>query len=116
MEYVIGCDVGSQGAKATLLALDGTVVAEAAAGYHVDCPHPLWAEQPVARWTEALASCTRGLLASASIRAEQVRALALATQVDGVVPIDVAGRALCPAIIWMDRRAIAQCEAVRSSV
>lgn len=116
MEYVIGCDVGSQGTKACLLTLDGTIAAEAFSGYGVDYPAPMWAEQPVGRWIDGLAACTHSLLASAGIRAEQVRAVGLATQVDGVVPIDAAGTALCPAIIWMDRRAAAQCEAVRSAV
>jgi xylulokinase len=41
-----------------------------------------------------------------------VRGLGLAAQVDGVVAVDAAGQPLRPAIIWMDRRAVAQCEAV----
>jgi hypothetical protein len=42
---------------------------------------------------------------------EQVRAIGLATQVDGVVPVAADGRPLRDAIIWMDRRAVAQCDA-----
>jgi xylulokinase len=112
-EFVIGCDVGSQGTKAILVSTTGEVICEATAGYGIDYPHPLWAEQPVERWLEALALATRQLLSESGIPAKHVRALSLATQVDGVVPIDSSGKPLHPAIIWMDRRAGAQCDQVR---
>src|SRR5215212_4331466 len=116
MEYVIGCDVGSQGTKAILLSTTGEYVGEAYEGYPIDYPHPLWAEQPVERWLNALMLAIRRLLSDSGIRSKQVRALSLATQVDGVIPIDAAGEALHPAIIWMDRRASAQCEQVRQDL
>lgn len=113
MEYVIGCDVGSQGTKAILLSMSGEFVCEAYEGYSIDYPHPLWAEQPVERWLDALTLAVRRLLSEAGVPAKSVRALSLATQVDGVIPIDSSGQPLHPAIIWMDRRAGAQCERVR---
>ncbi len=113
MEYVIGCDVGSQGTKVALLSLDGTLAGEASASYAIDCPHPLWAEQPPSRWTDALAIAIGRLLVTAGVKSTQVRGLGLATQVDGVVPIDARGRPLRPAIIWMDRRASKQCAVAR---
>jgi xylulokinase len=115
MEYVIGCDVGSQGTKAILLSTTGDYVGEAYEGYPIDYPHPLWAEQPVERWLDALTLAIRRLLSESGVAAHHVRALSLATQVDGVIPIDAAGQALHPAIIWMDRRASAQCERVRQN-
>ena len=116
MEYVIGCDVGSQGTKAILLSTTGDYVGEAYEGYPIDYPHPLWAEQPVERWLDALTLAIRRLLSESGVAAHHVRALSLATQVDGVIPIDAAGQALHPAIIWMDRRASAQCERVRKDL
>jgi xylulokinase len=113
MDYVIGCDVGSQGTKAILLSTAGEFAGETYEGYPIDYPHPLWAEQPVGRWLDALTVAIRRLLAESGVSPEHVRALSLATQVDGVVPIDSSGRALHPAIIWMDRRAGKQCERVR---
>lgn len=116
MDYVIGCDVGSQGTKALLLSLDGEVLCEAYQGYPIDYPHPLWAEQPVERWVGALTVAIHELLSKSGIAAENVRALSLATQVDGVIPVAANGQALYPAIIWMDRRAAAQCEPVRQGL
>ena len=116
MEYVIGCDVGSQGTKAILLSTTGDYIGEAYEGYSIDYPHPLWAEQPVERWLAALTLAIRRLLSESGVRAQNVRALSLATQVDGVIPIDATGQALHPAIIWMDRRASPQCERVRQDL
>ena len=116
MDYAIGCDVGSQGTKAILLSLDGKVLCEAYEGYPIDYPHPLWAEQPVERWVNALTVAIRRLLSESKVVPRDVRALSLATQVDGVIPIDASGQTLHPAIIWMDRRAAAQCEPVRQRV
>lgn len=116
MDYVIGCDVGSQSTKALLLGLDGAIAGEASAGYSIDYPQPVWAEQPVERWTQAFEQAIHQLLAQTGVNARQVRALGLASQVEGVVPIDAAGEPLRPAIIWMDRRAEAQCRRLRARV
>ena len=113
MDYVIGCDIGTQGTKVTLLSATGELICEAYEGYPIDYPQPLWAEQPVDRWLDALVLSIRRLLAESGVAARNIRALSLATQVDGVIPIDAGGHPLHPAIIWMDRRARAQCEHVR---
>ncbi len=113
MDYVIGCDVGSQGTKAVLLSTAGEYVCDAYEGYAIDYPHPLWAEQSVEYWLHALTLTVRRLLFEGGVAPGNVRALSLATQVDGVIPIDLNGQPLHPAIIWMDRRASAQCEHIR---
>jgi xylulokinase len=113
MDYVIGCDIGSQGTKTILLSTTGELISEAYEGYPIDYPQPLRAEQPVDRWLDALALNLRRLLSESGVAARNVRALGLAAQVDGLIPIDADGQPLHPAIIWMDRRADAQCERIR---
>ena len=106
--YAIGCDVGSQSLKGILLDPSGAIVAEAAAAYEVEYPHPGWAQQDVADWRTALGDVVRSLIATGRIPATDVGTLGLATQVDGLVAADADGEALLPAIIWLDRRASAQ--------
>jgi len=74
MEYVIGCDVGSQGTKAILLSTTGDYIGEAYEGYPIDYPHPLWAEQPVERWLNALTLAVRRLLSESNRRMASVSA------------------------------------------
>ena len=112
MDYVIGCDLGSQGVKVILLTERGELIATASSGYGIDYPYPTWADQPADRWTNAMCEAVRQLLKQAGVRPAQVRAIGLDAQVDGVVAIDHSGKPLRPAIIWMDRRAVDQCTAV----
>src|SRR3972149_594712 len=98
MDYVIGCDVGSQSTKAVLVSFEGERLGEASAEYAIDYPRPAWAEQTAACWTDALTGAVRQLLAETGARPEQVRGIGLASQVEGVVPLGADGQPLRPAI------------------
>src|SRR6185503_16446063 len=56
------------------------------------------------------------LMAQGNVQSQEVVALGLDAQVDGVVAVDSSGRPLYPAMIWMDRRAVAQCAAVGNRI
>jgi xylulokinase len=115
MDYVVGCDVGSQGVKAVLLSVEGQLVGEASAGYAIEYPHPTWAEQSAEVWLTAIAQAVGALRATTGVAPDHIRAIGLDAQVDGVVAVDAAGKPLRPAIIWMDRRAVPQCAAVANA-
>jgi xylulokinase len=55
--------------------------------------HPAsgWAEQDPAQWRDGLAATVRQVIATAA-PPQQVTHLGLASQVDGVVPVDWSGR------------------------
>jgi xylulokinase len=108
MSYVIGIDVGSQSVKAVLFDERGTAVQEAAAPYEMNCPHSGWAEQDPAVWERGIGETVRELRDKSGIGRSEVAMLALASQVDGLVPLDDALQPLRPAIIWLDRRATRQ--------
>lgn len=110
MKYVIGCDIGSQSLKVLLISEEGKTCGEASISYPIDYPQPTWAEQSADLWMESLAQATRVLLSKTGVSSQDVLALGLDAQVDGFVAIDKEGRPLYPAVIWMDRRAVAQCE------
>jgi xylulokinase len=110
--YVIGCDVGSQGTNAALYAADGTLVASAYEGYDLSYPHPTWAEQDPAAWATALERTVGKLVSDVPDGPSAVKAISFGSQLDGMVVCDANGRALRPAMIWMDRRAEAQAAAV----
>jgi xylulokinase len=108
MTYVIGCDLGSQSAKAVLVAPDGTIAATASKSYAMIHPHSGWADQDPAEYRQALAHGVRTVVEQAGIDPADVTHIGLSSQVDGVVPIDEKHRPLRPAIIWLDRRATKQ--------
>lgn len=114
--YAIGCDVGSQSLKGTLLDPAGHVAAEASAAYDVQYPNPGWAQQNALDWRSAMGDVIRQLLKAASINPAAVGTLGLAAQVDGLVPVDANAEPLYPAIIWLDRRATDQTRAIRDKI
>lgn len=108
MGYVLGCDIGSQSAKAQLMTSGGVIVGTASASYSMQHPRSGWAEQDPADYRGGLASSVRAVLAQTGVSAADVTHIGLSSQVDGVVPLDAAMRPLRSAIIWLDRRATAQ--------
>src|SRR6266498_20847 len=111
MQYVIGCDIGSQSLKAVLISAEGKICGEASASYPIEYPQPTWAQQSPKAWMDALGQAVRSLIAHNNVSPKQIIALGLDEQVDGVVAIDQSGQPLYPAIIWMDRRAVSECGA-----
>jgi xylulokinase len=114
--YVIGADVGSQGMKTVLLDVSGTVVASAYAAYDPRYPAPNWAEEDPADWEIALTATVRQVMQEAAAQPAEVVALALGSQVDGLVCVGEQDEVLRPAIIWLDRRATAQCDALAEHI
>src|SRR5260221_11923301 len=111
MGYLIGADIGSQSVKALLVDPDGREVASAGQGAAMIHPASGWAEQDPAQWRDGLAATVRQLIAASGIAQGEVTHLGLASQVDGVVPVDRSLRPIRPAIIWLDRRAPHQADA-----
>jgi xylulokinase len=109
-ELVVGIDVGSQGTCAQAVAADGTVFATSYVPHSIATPRPGWAEQDPSQWLNAVAQAlaeVRGSTAGSALRA-----IAFGSQLDGLVAARADGSPAGPALIWMDRRAVAQCDAV----
>ncbi len=115
MSFVIGCDVGSQSVKAILLSEQGEIIAEAGSDYPIEYPQPTWAQQDARHWEKATKEAIAKVIRESGISKEDVVAIGLDAQVDGVVPVDAQGAPLHAAIIWMDRRAVAQVEKVKQA-
>jgi len=84
------------------------LLGEAARPYEPDYPRPGWAEQDPELWSAAIGPAIAEALAGAGISKNKIAALGIAGQLDGCVPVDAAGQALGPCLIWMDRRAVAE--------
>jgi xylulokinase len=112
----LGIDVGSQSLKAVLLDDALRQVGRGARGYPIAFPEPGWAEQQPQLWEAALGPAVAEALAAAGRGARDVVAVGIAGQLDGSVPVDAAGRAVGPCLIWMDRRADAGLAALRQRV
>jgi ribulokinase len=113
--YVIGVDGGTEGLRAAVFDLQGAVRGMGVATYPTRFPAPAQAEQDPEDWWRAMGEAVPAALAQAGIAADQVDALSVDTTCCSVVALDRAGRALRPALIWMDVRAAAQAAKVAAS-
>ncbi len=107
---VLGIDLGTSSVKAVVVRLDGSVAGQATGDYPVHSPHPGWSETSPADWLSATATAVRAAVAQAGT--EPV-AVGLSGQMHGVVATAADGRALRPAMLWSDARAVGELRAYR---
>lgn len=109
---IIGVDIGTQSLKAIVSDASLRVLGTFAEGYEVHYPKAGWAEQDPMLWERALGRVIQGALTAAQVRADQVRGLGVAGQLDGCIAVGEQGTPLSPCLIWMDRRATDQMQSV----
>lgn len=100
---VLGIDLGTTEARAGLLALDGTLLGLAAAGYPTSRGTDGRAEQDPRDWWTAVEAAVRGALAAGG--EARVAAIAVVGHGPTLALLDEDGVPVRPAITWQDRRA-----------
>ncbi len=108
--YLIGYDIGSSSVKASLVEVEsGRCVASAfypKAEAPIIALQPGWAEQEPDSWWRYLKEATADIMRAAQAKGDEVAAIGISYQMHGLVCVDRQGRALRPAIIWCDSRAV----------
>lgn len=107
--FFLGVDVGTTGCKSAVFDGDGNMLATAYREYGIVCDEPLKAEQDPERVFSLLLETMGEAVRGAGVDA--VRAVCASVQGDAVIPVDDEYRVLHPAVLGMDYRSHAQCEA-----
>ena len=111
--FVLAVDLGTGGPKVAVLSGSGRIVAHAFRSVGLELTEDGGAEQSPREWWEAVVTSARQALADSGVAPERVVGLGCTSQWSGTVPVDDAGDAIGPAIIWMDSRGA---KAVRETV
>lgn len=101
----VGIDIGTQSLKAVVCDESFAVLGSHAISYGTRYPAPGCAEQDPAQWEQALGPAIAGALAAAGVNPDDVKAIAIAGQLDGCVAVDERGNPISPCLIWQDKRA-----------
>ena len=104
-KYIIAHDVGTSNNKAALVDVEGGVHGRSVSSYQIKYPRPGWAEQDPEGWWKAMTLSTKQLMDETKVSPADILCVVNATQMLGIVPMDDAGVALRPGIIWLDSRA-----------
>ena len=114
-DLVLGFDVGTTNLKCLALDDTGTIVAQASEPTPQSHPRPDWTDfEPEPIW-EAVCRSIRAVTSQIE-NPSAIRGIAVSSLAESVVPIDVQGRPLAPAIAWFDGRTIAEYEWLRETV
>jgi xylulokinase len=104
MSLVIGVDLGTQSCKAVVCDERLAVLAEHQEPVTTSHPEAGRAEQDPVEWERALRTAVEAVAAGRS----GIAAIGIAGQLDGCVAVDTYGAPLTRALIWQDRRSIAE--------
>ena len=106
-DLLLGIDIGTSSSKGVLATPDGRVVATAVRPHALSMPRPGWAEHDAeATWWGDAVSIARELVGGGHGRVAAVCASGIGP---AVLPVDAAGAALRPAILYgIDTRAMAE--------
>jgi xylulokinase len=111
-ETLVAIDVGTTGARAAAMSLDGIRHLEVRKGYPTTSSAPGWAEQDPRAWRAAALAALAGLVRELGPR-RRVLAIGLTGQCPSVCLVDANDRPLGPALIYRDNRATAEAAAIR---
>lgn len=102
MTAVLAIDLGTSQVKALCLGVDGTILGQGAASYPITAVREGWAESDPSLWWRAVCRAVREAAPA------EVAAIGLAGQMHGVVLCSERHAVPRPAILWLDRRAVAE--------
>ena len=115
MDYYIGIDIGTGGARTGIFDREGNAVVFCAEPIELHIPHPGWAEQDPEEWWRALCTSCRRAVQESGISPQEIKGLSVDTTCCTVMFSGEDMVPLRPAIMWMDMRAARQAKAITDS-
>ena len=112
-KYLIGCDIGTSSAKAVVMDLEGNILADHYVEYKTYAPQPGWVEHSPEDYWRVFKENMHAILAKSRIDPREVAGVGVSACSPCCVLVDKQGRTLGNSQIWMDRRAVDECNAVR---
>jgi sugar (pentulose or hexulose) kinase len=106
----LGVDLGTSSAKALLVGVDGTLVAQATVGYPMFHPRPGWAEHDPTDFYDAVVKAVRAAVRSAAAPIERIRSLAIVAQREPAVLVNDRLEPVTRSISWSDQRSASDIE------
>jgi xylulokinase len=111
----VAVDLGTSGARAVAVDLEGKVVLQVRRPYRTSTPAPGIAEQDPRDWIRCGLEALTALAARGHL-AGRVRAVGLTGQCPTVAPFGPDGQALGPGMLYRDNRAVAEAEEMRARI
>lgn len=111
-QYVMGIDVGTEGSRAGIFALDGKPIAFASRKHDLLFPQGDWVEQHPETWWESASGASKEAVEKSGLDPKQIIAVSASGTGTTVVAAKKDGTPLRNAIMWMDVRAAAETQQI----
>ncbi|MDD4773701.1 MAG: FGGY family carbohydrate kinase [Eubacteriales bacterium] len=112
---VLGIDIGTTATKTVALNEHGSIIGRGYREYNLDSRSGGIVEQDPDDWIQAVISSVDDAVRLIPDRSD-IRALSLSTQGATMTAVDGDFRSLCPAITWMDNRAVREADYLREHI
>jgi sugar (pentulose or hexulose) kinase len=114
-DLFVAVDVGTTGARASAVDLDGRLRIECRQPYATAFPREGWAEQDPRDWRRAALDALRALMEKLGPEGAEVRAVGLTGQCPTVAPFDAQREPVYAGLLYRDNRAVTQAARMRSA-
>jgi len=108
MDLLLAIDAGTTSVKAGLFAPDGRCLGIGRQEYQLETPAADRAQLDPEVYWQACVKTVREAIRQPGVQPEQVKALAVSSQGETTITLDAKGRAIYPALVWLDNRAVDQ--------
>jgi len=122
-EYLVGCDVGTGGTKAAVMATDGTVLGSHFIEYPLITAKSAEDKFPGAKaehnpdwYWNAVADTIRVSIQQSKVDPKEIKGVSISALSPACILVDKNLRPLQNAHIWMDRRATAECDWLKREI
>ncbi|MEZ5072335.1 MAG: glycerol kinase GlpK [Bacteroidales bacterium] len=115
MKYILSIDQGTTSSRAILFDHAGAMLGVAQQEFEQHFPKPGWVEHdPAEIWSSQL-RVIRDVLKKTGAMPDQLAAIGITNQRETAIAWDrTTGEALCPAIVWQDRRTAPRCDELKA--
>lgn len=110
--YLLGIDLGAQSAKVALISPQGEMHGLGQISYEIQHPYPTWAEADPEIWWQAFLQGLDSAFEHATVKKSEIAGIGISNMCPSLVAMDKEGNPLRPAILYLDRRSVAQSEHV----
>jgi len=115
-DYILALDQGTTSSRAIVFNRAGKIRGEQQREFGQQFPRAGWVEHDPEEIWESQAAVASGAMREAKISAADVAAVGIANQRETTIVWErKAGRPICPAIVWQDRRTAEHCERLKSA-
>ena len=113
-KFLIGCDIGTSGAKAVIADEEGKIYGSYYVEYPLYSPKNGWFEHNPEDYWKVFCKNMQQILQQSGADPAQVAGVSVSACSPCCVLVDRKGRPLKNSPIWMDRRAVEECEFIRN--